>query len=63
MTNDEDMLIRERARRICANEAMQLGLDDWRIFLSGDYDHLPWMRIASAAVLAGIIIGRETYAD
>lgn len=63
MTNDDDMIIREKARRICANEAKRRGLDDWPVFLTGDYDDVPWMRIASAAVMAGITIGRSAYAD
>lgn len=62
MTND-DMVIREKARRICADEAKRRGLDDWPVFLTGDYDDVPWMRIASAAVTAGINIGMENCAN
>lgn len=63
MTNQDDMAIREAARQICANEAKRRGLDDWRVFLMGDYDDVPWMRIASQAVMRGIAIARGIYAD
>ena len=63
MTNHDDMLIRETARRICADEAKNRGLEDWVMFLNGDYDDVPWMRIASKAVTQGIAIARSIYAN
>lgn len=63
MINSDDMLIREKARRICADQAKLMKLDDWHIFLTGDYDSLPWMKIALTAVIAGISIERQAYAN
>lgn len=63
MTNSDDMLIRETARRICADEAKKRGLEDWVVFLSGDYDDVPWMQIASKGVTEGIKIARAIYAN
>jgi hypothetical protein len=63
MTNSDDMIVRETARRICADEAKKRGFDDWAMFLKGDFDDVPWMQIASKSVIEGIKIARAIYAD
>ncbi len=63
MTNQDDMTIREAARRICANQAKKDNLDNWQMFLTGDYDQTPWMQIAWMGVISGIAIARGAYAD
>lgn len=58
MTNDEDMIIREAARNICAAQAEKQDNDDWRAYLSGEWDHTVWMRLVIEGIQKGIEIGR-----
>lgn len=59
MTNDDDMMIREAARRICAAQAEKQGVDDWWAYLSGEWDHAVWMRLTEEGIRRGIQIGRS----
>lgn len=63
MTAKDAIWVKEIARKICAKEARRCNFADWQIFLKGDYDHEPWMRIASQAVIAGMAIGGCSHAD
>lgn len=60
MTNNDDMIIREAAREICAAEAKRQGLGDTTIqtFLKGTFDKHPWMRLVEQGIRKGIEIVR-----
>lgn len=60
MTNDDDTLIRQAAREICAAQSAQRG-DEYAValYLSGDYDYLPVMRLVEQGIRKGIEIGRS----
>lgn len=61
MTNDDDMLIRQTARDICAAEAKRQGLGDttMQTYLKGTFDKHPWMRLVEQGIRKGIEIGRS----
>ena len=60
MTNDDDdMIIRKAARRICAEQAEKQDYDDNGKYLSGEWDHTSWVRIAEEGIRRGIQIGRS----
>jgi hypothetical protein len=59
----DNAFIRNKARMLCADEAKRVGLENWHVFLKGDFDHSPWMQIASKALLAGIDLERKSHAD
>lgn len=59
MTNDEDMMIRKAARSICAAQAEKQDNDDWRAYLSGEWDHTVWVRLTEEGIRRGIQIGRS----
>lgn len=63
MTNSDDMLIRETARRICAAQAEKEDSFRYQHFLSGRYDETVWMRLTEEGVRQGIKIARAIYAD
>jgi hypothetical protein len=59
MTNDDDMMIREAARRICVEQASKQDNDDWTKYSSGAWDHTVWMRLTEEGIRRGIQIGRS----
>lgn len=58
MTNYYDMIIRETARRICAEQADKQDNGESQLYLSGAYDHTVWMRLVEQGIRKGIEIGR-----
>lgn len=60
MTNDDDMMIREMAREICAKRYEEDGaLDDAKAICAGDAWYGPILAIAEAGIRAGIKLGRS----
>ena len=60
MTNDDDMIIREAAREICAaQEAKSDSGGALGMYLSGQWDHTVWMRLVERGIRKGIEIGRS----
>lgn len=57
MTNDDDMIIREAARNICAAQAEKQDNGESQLYLSGGWDHTVWMRLVEAGIRKGIEIG------
>jgi hypothetical protein len=58
MTNEDDMIIREAAREICALQAWKENSLASQNYLAGDYDHTIWMRLVEQGIRKGIEIGR-----
>lgn len=58
MTNDDDMIIREAARNICAAQAEKQDSYSAESYLIGNYDHTIWMRLVIKGIQKGIEIGR-----
>ncbi len=58
MTNEEDMLITQAARRICAAQCDKQDNSDGQLYLSGGWDHTIWMRLVEQGIRKGIEIGR-----
>jgi len=58
MTNEEDMLITQAARRICAAQCDKQDNSDGQLYRSGGWDHTIWMRLAEEGIRKGIEIGR-----
>jgi hypothetical protein len=58
MTNDEDMIIRETARNICASQVEKQDSYSAESYLIGNYDHTVWMRLVEQGIQRGIEIGR-----
>lgn len=58
MTNEDDMIITQTARRICAAQAEKQDNGDSQIYSSGDWDHTVWMRLVENGIRKGIEIGR-----
>jgi len=56
MTDEE---ITHAARNICAAQAEKQDNDDWRAYLSGEWDHTVWMRLVEQGIRKGIEIGRS----
>lgn len=59
MMHEDDMSIREAARRICAAQAEKQDNYDWQAYLSGLRDHTVWMRMVEQGIRKGIEIGRS----
>jgi hypothetical protein len=58
MTNEDDMIIREAARAICALQAWKHDSLASQNYLSGKYDQTIWMRLVEQGIRRGIEIGR-----
>lgn len=54
MTNEDDMLITQAARRICAAQADKQDNGDSQIYLSGGWDHTIWMRLVEEGIRKGM---------
>ena len=59
MTNEDDMIIREAAREICALQAWKSSGEESQNYLNGNYDHTVWMRLVEQGIRKGIEIGRS----
>ena len=59
MTDDDDMMIREVARSICAEQAAKQDYDDHGRYMSGEWDHTTWVRLTEEGIRRGIQIGRS----
>jgi len=59
MTNDDDMIIREAAREICAAQAAKSDTPDRTLYRSGAWDDTVWMRLVERGIRKGIEIGRS----
>jgi hypothetical protein len=57
MTNEEDMIIREAARRICAEQASSD--EATTLHISVELDNTIWMRLVEQGIRRGIEIGRS----
>jgi hypothetical protein len=58
MTNDDDMIIRQAARAICADQADKQDNGESQLYLSGGWDHTVLMRLVEDGIRKGIEIGR-----
>lgn len=58
MSKDEELIIKEMARRICAAQAEKQDNSDWQHFFSGDWDNTVWMRLVVQGIRAGMNFGR-----
>jgi len=58
MTNEDDMIIREAARRICAQQVFKNEGSDHAHYMSGRLDNAIWMRLVEQGIRKGIEIGR-----
>jgi len=58
VTNEDDMLITQAARRICAAQCDKQDNGESQLYLIGDYDHTIWMRLVEQGIRKGIEIGR-----
>jgi hypothetical protein len=56
---DDDMIIREAARRICAAQAWKHDSLASQNFLSGEYDQTSWVLLVEQGIRKGIEIGRS----
>jgi hypothetical protein len=54
MSKDDELIIKEMARLICATQAEKQDNDDWRHFFSGDWDNTVWMRLVIHGIRAGM---------
>ena len=59
MTNDDDMIIRKAARRICAAQAAKSDTPERSLYMSGAWDETVWMRLVERGIRKGIEIGRS----
>jgi hypothetical protein len=59
MANDNDMEVREAARRICVEQASKQDNDEWVHFASGARDSTVWMRLVEQGIRAGLQIARS----
>lgn len=59
MTNDDDMIIREAAREICAAQVEKGDSYSAESYLIGNYDHTVWMRLVEEGIRKGIEIKRS----
>jgi hypothetical protein len=59
MTNDDDMMIRNAARSICAAQAAKSDTPERTLYRSGAWDHTVWMRLVERGIRKGIEIGRS----
>jgi len=59
MTNEDDMIIREAAREICALQARKDYSDASQNYLIGNYDQTIWMHLVEQGIRKGIEIGRS----
>jgi hypothetical protein len=58
MNNDDDMIIREAARKICATQEAKSDTNTAAFYALGKYDHTIWMRLVEQGIRKGIEIGR-----
>lgn len=58
MTNDDDIMIRNVARALCAEQEAKGDTNNATFYLNGEWDHTVWMRLAEACVRKGLEIGR-----
>jgi hypothetical protein len=58
MTNEDDILITQAARLICAAQADKQDNGNGQIYRSGGWDHTIWMRLVEQGIRKGIEIGR-----
>jgi hypothetical protein len=58
MTNEDDMLITQAARRICAAQCDKQNNSDGQLYRSGGWDHTIWMRLVEQGIRKGVEIGR-----
>jgi hypothetical protein len=49
-----DKEITHAARQICAAQAEKQDNDDWRAYLSGEWDHTVWMRLVEQGIRRGL---------
>jgi hypothetical protein len=56
MSKEEELAIKQIARRICAEQAEKQANNDWRYFFSGDWDNTVWMRLVIKGIRAGMEI-------
>ena len=59
MTNDDDIMIRNIARALCAEQEAKSNTVNATFYLNGDWDHTVWMRLVEQGVRKGIEIGRS----
>ena len=59
MTNDDDIMIRNIARALCAEQEAKGDTNNATFYLNGEWDHTVWMRLAEACVRKGVEIGRS----
>lgn len=57
MTNIDNMIIREAARSICANQAAKQDNDDYEKYASGEWDQSIWIQLVEKGIRRGIEIG------
>ena len=57
MIKDNDMIIREAARSICANQAAKQDNNDCEKYASGEWDQTIWVRLVEKGIRRGIEIG------
>lgn len=57
MTNDDEMVIRELARSICADQSDDS--DSSNDFIDGKLDRSVWMALVEKGIHAGIKLGRS----